>query len=87
MDSENKEGACFMFGKKGKDIITGFEGIITGKVDYITGCSQYLIAPISVNNDAKENRWIDVDRVEILPDEQIVLKKTFQGSDTSAPIK
>ena len=33
------------FGKKGRDIITKFEGIITCKISYLTGCDQYGLTP------------------------------------------
>jgi hypothetical protein len=42
-------------GKKAKDKITGFEGIITPKHLYLTGCTQYGIQPI-----------IDKGRLEII---------------------
>jgi hypothetical protein len=32
-------------GRRGRDVITGFEGVITGHVAYLTGCNQYLLAP------------------------------------------
>ena len=35
----------FKLGIKAKDSITGFQGVITGKVSYLTGCDQYLLAP------------------------------------------
>lgn len=32
-------------GRKYKDKITGFEGVATGYVRYLTGCNQVLLAP------------------------------------------
>jgi hypothetical protein len=53
-------------GFKGRDLITGFSGIITGKVHYITGCNQLLLTP-SIGADGKpgEAQWIDEQRVEL----------------------
>ncbi len=58
-------------GKKAKDKITNFEGIIIGKISYLFGCDQYGIA--GQNYDAKEQKrapteWFDEGRVEILGD-------------------
>ena len=38
-------------GKKAKDKITGFEGIIVGKIIYLFGCNQYGIAPKNFNKE------------------------------------
>jgi hypothetical protein len=53
-------------GKKAKDKITGFEGIITSKHIYLTGCNQYGIQP-SVDKDGKvpEKNYFDEGRIEI----------------------
>ena len=40
------------FGKKGKDKVTGLEGIITAKIFYMYGCAQYGITP-PVDKDGK----------------------------------
>lgn len=51
-------------GSTAKDIITGFVGVVTGKVSYITGCDQCLLAP-KCEDDGKiqDARWFDVDRL------------------------
>jgi hypothetical protein len=55
------------FGKKGKDKVTGFEGMITAKCNYMYGCSQYLLTP-KIDKDGKklDGEWFDEGRVEIL---------------------
>jgi hypothetical protein len=54
-------------GKLGKDKITGFTGIITGRCDYLYGCGQYGLNP-EVDKDGKirEMAWFDIGRVEII---------------------
>jgi len=54
-------------GKKAQDKITGFKGIIIGKITYLTGCDQYGICP-PVGKDGKpgDTNWFDVKRVKIL---------------------
>lgn len=34
-----------LMGKKGKDKITGFTGIVTGRSTWLYGCDQYLLTP------------------------------------------
>ena len=58
-----------LLGKKAKDKITGFEGIITSKHVYLTGCTQYGIQPV-VDKDGKvpERNYFDEGRIEIIGD-------------------
>ena len=53
-------------GKKAKDKITGFEGIIIGKCKYLTGCDQYGLTPPAIDNKTESTQWFDIDRVEIV---------------------
>lgn len=49
-----------------KDRITGFSGIVTGFVQYITGCNQALVAPpLSSTGDLRSSEWFDIQRLEI----------------------
>ncbi len=55
-------------GKLGKDKITGFQGIIIGKIEYLFGCTQYGLAPRALNEGNKiiETNWFDEGRIEII---------------------
>lgn len=54
------------FGKKAKDKVTGFTGIIIGKIQYLFGCNQYGIAPESKDGKILDTCWFDEGRVEII---------------------
>jgi hypothetical protein len=78
-------------GVRAKDKITGFEGIVTGKASYLTGCDQYSLQPEAKadGSDFKEGRWFDVGRLVvvnngILPED---VQSDKNGADFSAPIK
>ncbi len=78
------------------DILTGFRGIITGRVQYVTGCARYLLQP-SAKEDGSwvESQWFDEDRVAIktaaapivgpLPDRPDMT--VAPGGDVNAPRK
>ena len=53
-------------GKKAMDKITGFEGIITGKVTYLYGCNQYLLVPKAKDGEIKDGNWFDEGRVTMI---------------------
>lgn len=46
------------------DRITGFKGIVTGFVQYITGCNQCLVAPPTKDGAELASAWFDVQRLE-----------------------
>lgn len=71
------------------DRITGFQGVCTGYVQYITGCNQLLLSPKSDDGKTREAHWFDEQR--LLLDEsapRIVLDNgASPGCDIAAPIR
>ncbi len=55
-----------LLGKKARDKVTKFEGIITAKISYITGCDQYALTPEAKDSKIEANQWFDAARVEII---------------------
>lgn len=56
-------------GVKGKDKITGFKGIITARVEFLTGCNRYCIQPTELKDGAPiEAIYFDEEQIEILGD-------------------
>lgn len=59
----------FMYelGAEAKDKITGFQGIITGRVEYLYGCNQYGLNP-KIRKDGKlgDICYFDEGRIEII---------------------
>ena len=57
------------FGKKARDKVTGLVGIITGKIVWMYGCTQYCVVP-PVDKDGKvvDGSWFDEGRIEIIED-------------------
>ena len=83
--------AKFDFGIRGKDVVTGFEGIITGLARDMTGSDQYLLSAESKENKEPERIWFDENRLERVGSSKIVLPDTKKekkpGADVSAPAK
>lgn len=54
-------------GKEAVDKITGFKGIIIGRIEYMFGCAQYGLSP-KVGDDGKtlSTEWFDEGRIEIV---------------------
>lgn len=55
-------------GARAKDRITGFEGVITARIEYLNGCVQYCIKPTKLQKDGQpiEGLYFDSQQVEQL---------------------
>ena len=67
--------------------ITGFTGIVTGIVTYITGCSQCLVQPrMKEDGSIPDSMWIDIQRLDVVSDDIIKLDNSVTpGCDKQAP--
>jgi hypothetical protein len=75
-------------GIKVRDKITKLEGMLTGKVTYLTGCDQYLVQPQGDGKTYPESTWIDVNRLIKIKGKRLVIKTDVdKGCDISAPKK
>jgi hypothetical protein len=79
-----------MLGKQVRDKITGFEGICTGRAEYLYGCTQFSIVPKAKMEEGKlgETYWFDEGRVEVTGEgikaEQVTAEKPG-GPNRDAP--
>lgn len=73
------------FGYWAKDLITGFQGIITGGAAYMTGCDQVCITPIAKeDNSVQDGRWFDINRIQIVGEKPYVtIDATFEQGGPS----
>ena len=74
------------FGTKVRDKITNFEGIVTGKASYITGCDQYLVQPPAKDWDYKDGRWFDSGRLTVV-EEGVISTEDVTDVDNGADIQ
>jgi hypothetical protein len=75
-------------GQKARDKVTGFEGIIVGRIEYLYGCDQYGLSPEAKDGKINDTMYFDEGRIEILgrgilPEEVQVEKKG--GINRDAP--
>lgn len=63
-----------LLGRKAKDAVTGFSGVISTVSFDLYGCVQAVITPpIDERGEMKEGRWFDVTRL-IITDDNPVMK-------------
>ena len=73
---------------KVKDRITGFSGIVTGFVTYLSGCHQALVVPkVTTDGTFKDAQWFDEQRLEVDKKFKPVVLDNGKtpGSDVAAP--
>ena len=71
-----------------KDKITGFEGTATGRVEYLTGCTQVLVQPrVDESGKLIDSAWMDESRMEIVTADplRIDVPAGNPGADKPAP--
>lgn len=67
-----------LMGRKAKDKITGFSGIITSTSFDLYGCAQLALMP-STDKDGKlgEGHWFDTNRIELIGEDRVMPVPTF----------
>jgi hypothetical protein len=61
-------------GRKVKDKITGFNGIVTAHATYISGSDAYQVTYCGYNLEDRTERWFDEARLEYTDATVLVLK-------------
>lgn len=75
-------------GKQYQDKITGFEGVVTGFVQYISGCNQALLAPkVGSDGALRDSQWLDIQRLTPLDGEAVVLDNGTTPGPDRAPAR
>lgn len=83
----------FELGQSVRDVITGFRGYVSSRIQHITGCNQYDVKPRELDKDdkMKDGQWFDEGRLEITDDESVSLpsrpEKRPGGPAPDAPRK
>jgi len=53
-------------GKNGLDLISGFKGVITSKIKYLTGCDQYgITSKVNAKGEGGDTEYFDVRSVKV----------------------
>jgi hypothetical protein len=77
-------------GQKVRCIVTGFQGIATGRIEYLNGCVQYCVRPRAVAKEGEplkypEGSWIDYQNLEVVGDGVRVEGSDTGGEEPAAP--
>jgi hypothetical protein len=70
-----------------KDSVTGFKGVITGIVYYLTGCNQALVVPKAKGSKIDDAHWFDLQRLSQVPGTKVIKTENTKspGFDQQPP--
>lgn len=66
-------------GDKVKDTISGFQGIVVSKCEYLNGCKRYQIQSVKLEAGKMVSEWIDEEQIEILT--KVKVKRALKKKD------
>lgn len=70
-------------GQRAKDKITGFEGILTARCEFLTGCNRYCIQPTELRDGKPiDSIYFDEAQIEIIGFG--ILPQEVQGDENGA---
>jgi hypothetical protein len=53
-------------GDRVRDVITGFDGIATGRAVYLNGCVHIMVTSSTLKDGEPKTEWFDEQRVEVV---------------------
>lgn len=79
-----------MLGHEVKDIVTGFEGVVTSISFDLYGCVQAIVSPKAKEGEVKDGRWLDTNRLIVTSKSPVMTPPSFTKADhgcADKPIK
>ena len=72
-----------VFGRKVRDVVTGFEGTCTSIGFDLYGCVQAVITPsMNEKKEIPDGRWLDIARIVVLDKQPVMPLPTFAAVET-----
>lgn len=72
-------------GDTAKDIVTGLDGVVTGKVTYLTGCDQYILQPVVKSGAWSDGKWFDENRLKVVKKGVVKIAKSEDPRQNGGP--
>lgn len=76
----------FELGDKVKDTLTGLEGILTYRVEYLTGCNQYgMFTGLDDKGEIRKDHQVDENRLELIEEAHYKIPITENKVEVQKP--
>ena len=78
-----------ILGTKVRDRISGFEGVVAGRAEYLTGCTQCVVVPpVGPDGSHRDAEWFDEQRLAVVDHRVVVLDNgSTPGCDVRPPAR
>lgn len=74
----NIEEALSFLGKRVKDVVTGFSGVVTSLSFDLYGCQQAIVTPeVKKEGGKEESGWYDICRLQVLSPTPVMAPPDF----------
>jgi hypothetical protein len=68
------------------DVLTGFQGVVMARIEYLTGCAQVSVLPRSESkSELKVAEWFDIERIELVAAGVVRSSSRLNGADIAPP--
>ena len=75
-------------GSKVKDRFTGFQGIATGRAEFVFGCSRIQVEPEELKDGKPiEPQWFDEQRIEVVQTQKDTAAPKPSGGPQNDPVR
>ena len=74
----------FELGTRVRDWVTGYEGIITARVEHLNGCKRYGVQGPVKDGKIPDLEWLDEEQLELV-EEKGTVEKSSTGGPHPAP--
>jgi hypothetical protein len=81
-----REKTMVKLGHTVRDAITGFQGVVTARCEYINGCVQFCVTPrVAEDGKMPTGEWIDHQRLEVTGGAEVLTITGTGGPQRNAP--
>lgn len=76
----------FNLGDEVKCRLTGFQGVITGRTQYLTGCDRFNVKPPLDKDGKMQDTWsFDENELELVTEKKVVLNEPKTTKEKGGP--
>ena len=78
----------FVLGMEAEDVVTGFTGIITARVEFLNGCIQFCLKPKGTkpDGDTKDGVYFDESQLRYIGEGLRGVIKPYRLSEAEIPV-
>lgn len=87
MNTKRKTREDLPLGRLARDTVSGFQGIIESRTEWLNGCFRVALAPDHLDKDGKmlDSRAFDAEQIKVFPEQVVEEKPPAMRTDGPMP--